>query len=158
MRVSASASIVGNNGEGNMVKDFRHACVLVSDLKRSIRFYRDLLGLKVDKVRVVEGEFADATLGRKGVFLEYAKLKPARWPKGRPTPFELHRWHKPRMKPAPERGHISFTVTDLDREYKRLRKRGVKFISAPRLMASGTKLCFGYDPDRNLIEFIEDVV
>lgn len=142
-----------------MVKDFRHACVIVNDLERSIGFYRGLLGLTVGKVRAVEGKFADETFAGKGIRLEYAKLAPAGWPKSRPMPFELHCWHSPKIRARKGSGHISFTVRDLDGEYARLRGRGVKFLSPPRMMAHGrTRLCFAHDPDGNLIEFIEDVV
>ncbi|MFH1339303.1 MAG: VOC family protein [Candidatus Omnitrophota bacterium] len=30
-----------------MIKNFRHACILVSDLDRALKFYGDVLGLRV---------------------------------------------------------------------------------------------------------------
>ncbi len=141
-----------------MITDFRHTCILVSDFKKAIRFYRDLLGLKVEKTRVVAGPDAARTFHKKAVSLEYAKLSPPGWPQGRPAPFELHCWHFPKLRPKKECGHVSFTVEDMDRTYKRLRARGVRFLSGPSCMPSGkSKLCFACDPDGNLIEFIEDI-
>jgi catechol 2,3-dioxygenase-like lactoylglutathione lyase family enzyme len=65
---------------------------------------------------------------------------------------------KPKRIPKKGFNHISFTVKGLDFEYRRLSKLGAKFISVPlKSPVTNTKLCFGYDPDGNLIEFIEDL-
>jgi catechol 2,3-dioxygenase-like lactoylglutathione lyase family enzyme len=78
--------------------------------------------------------------------------------KNSPPILELHCWKNPRIPPKFCHNHISFTVKDLDYEYKRLRRLGVKFISKPiKTPYANTKVCFCYDPDKNLIEFIEDL-
>ena len=141
-----------------MITSFRHACVIVDNLNKSLKFYRDTLGLKVDKILTVQGKYPDAAFNKKGIKLAYAKLRAPRDPKNSPPVFELHYWQNPKIKPAPGYNHISFTIKNLEREYKRLHKLGVKFISAPITAPDKkTKICFGYDPDKNLIEFIEDL-
>ena len=141
-----------------MITGFRHAAVLVKDMRRALRFYRDILGLKVEKVITLKGRHLENLFNKKGIILRYAKLyAPAQNKKESPV-FELHCWKKPKMFPKKGYGHISFTVKGLDSEYKRLSKLGVKFLSRPlHSPVNKTKLCFGYDPDGNLIEFIEDL-
>ena len=141
-----------------MIKSFRHTCIIVNNLNKSLKFYRDILGLRVDKILTVAGKYPETAFNIKGIKLTYAKLRAPCDPKNSPPVFELHCWQKPKIKPAPGYNHISFTVKNLDSEYKRSHKRGVKFISAP-IMAPDkkTKICFGYDPDKNLIELIEDI-
>ncbi len=141
-----------------MIKDFRHACIVVGDLERALGFYRDLMGLKVCKVLTVEGEYPEAVFNMKGVKLTYVKMESRDQCGQRAPVFELHYWERPRIAPQGGYNHISFTVCDIENEYKRLGKSGVRFISRPvRSPDNATKVCFGYDPDGNLIEFIEEL-
>lgn len=141
-----------------MIKDFRHVCVVVKDLKKALGFYRDILGLKLFKVLKVEGKYPETVLNKKGIKLTYVKLRAKNQPKNSPAVFELHYWTRPKLANRARYNHISFSVENLDYEYKRLRKLGVKFISKPTRSPDGkTKICFGFDPDHNLIEFVEDL-
>jgi len=141
-----------------MIKNFRHACIIVSNLKRSLKFYRDILGLKVDKILSLKGRYPQTILQKKGIRLTYVKMHSPSQSKNRPPVFELHYWKNPRISPCPGYNHISFTVKDIDDEYKRLTKLGVKFLSPPQEGPQGdTKICFAYDPDKHLIEFVEDL-
>lgn len=141
-----------------MVNNFRHACVVVSNLGRALRFYRDILGLKVSKTLTVKGRFPERVLGKKGISLTYVKMGARKDSPKLPPTFELHCWHKPGILPGAGYNHVSFTVGDIAYEYKRLSGKGVKFISGPVRSKEGkTKICFAYDPDGNLIEFVEDL-
>ena len=141
-----------------MIKNFRHACVVVKNLDKSLKFYRDILGLKVSKILTAEGKYPQTVLNIKGIKLTYVKMRTKGQPKNSPSVFELHYWRSPEISRKVKYNHISFTVQDLDREYKRLRRRDVRFISKPMQAPYGyTKICFGYDPDNNLIEFVEDL-
>lgn len=142
-----------------MIKDFRHVCIIVRNLDRSLRFYRDILRLRVYKILNVEGEYPETVLGIKGLKLTYVKMRSSNQSKEKPPILELHYWKNPKIG-SPKKGynHISFTVEDIDYEYKRLSKLGVRFISKPvKTPYSNTKVCFCYDPDNNLIEFIEEL-
>jgi len=139
-----------------MIKNFRHACVLVKDLDRSLKFYRDILGFKVTKSLTIEGKYPETILGIKKIKLTYVKMRVPGQPRGSQPIFELHYWHRPKKSPQKGYGHISLTMKNIDAAYKRLRKLGVKFISRPTGAAdSKAKVCFGYDPDGNLIEFVQ---
>jgi lactoylglutathione lyase len=141
-----------------MIRDFRHTCIIVKNLDKSLKFYKDILGLKVFKILTVEGKFTEMVFNKKGIKLTYVKLRTKEQSHNKPAIFELHYWHRPKILIKPGYNHISFTVEDLDYEYRRLRSLGVKFISKPIISPDKqTKICFGYDPDRNLIEFVQDL-
>lgn len=141
-----------------MTASFRHICIVVKDLDRAVAFYRDVLGLKLEKVREISGPKAEEVLGEKGAHLVYAKMRASDQPAGAEPVLELHCWKRPKRKPGMGHGHLAFTLGNIDRAYRAMKKRGVKFVSAPSVSPSGrTKLCFGYDPDGNLIEFFEDL-
>jgi len=141
-----------------MVKNFRHACLVVENLEKSLKFYRDILGLKVFKILDIEGKYPEAVFNIKGIKLTYAKMLSPQQSRNSPPIFELHYWRKPRILPRRGHSHISFTVKNIDAEHKRLSGLGVKFISHPKKAPDNkTKVCFGYDPENNLIEFVEDL-
>jgi catechol 2,3-dioxygenase-like lactoylglutathione lyase family enzyme len=129
----------------------------VSDLGRSVRFYRDTLGLRVSKAVIIEGDYPEKIFNVKGIKLEYAKMRhPGQSVRDEPV-FELHCRKAPRFSPSRWRGHIAFTVKDIESEYRRLKKAGVKLISEPVQSPDGrVKICFAYDPDMNMIELMED--
>jgi lactoylglutathione lyase len=141
-----------------MIKNFRHVCIVVSNLEKSLKFYRDILGLKVYRILTVKGKYPETLLHKKGIELTYVKLRTPDQPKHSPAVFELHYWHNPRISPQPGYNHVSFTVENLDSEYKRLKKSGVKLLSPPIKAPDGrTKVCFALDADKYLIEFIEEL-
>lgn len=141
-----------------MIKGFRHVCIAVTDLETSLRFYRDIIGLKVQKVRSLKGSYLERVFNKKGIRLTYVKMYGPRQRVGSEPVFELHCWGRSKRAPRTGQGHISFTVTDIDREYKRLLQRGVRFVARPIASPRDrTKICFCRDPEGNLIELIEDV-
>jgi len=141
------------------IRSFRHACIVVQDLALSIRFYVELFGMKLEKLYSVQGTYPEKVFARNGVHLLYAKLRFPSERSGKPASLELHEWIRPKIKRSGSvRGHIAFTVSALDKEFRRLSSHGIKFISKPILSPEGhTKICFCLDPDSNLIELIEDV-
>ncbi|MGE4357111.1 MAG: VOC family protein [Candidatus Omnitrophota bacterium] len=141
-----------------MFKGFRHVCLRVKNLEKSLEFYRDILGLRVERIIELGGEYPERILGVKGIRLVYVKLRSVNQSKNSPPVFELHFWKKPKKTIKPGYNHISFTVKNLSYEYKRLKKKGIKFISPPiKTPYTNTKVCFCYDPDGNLIELVEDI-
>ncbi|MDP8261762.1 MAG: VOC family protein [Candidatus Ancaeobacter aquaticus] len=141
-----------------MIKGFRHVCLVVKDIDRSIEFYTKRLGFSLCKKVTVSGLYPDYLFQRKKVRLTYAKLHSPEQSKKSEPMFELHYWHNPRFRPRVTYDHIALTSSDLDNEYKRLKKCGLTFISKPKKAPhGGTKVCFGYDPDGHLIEFMEDI-
>ena len=58
-----------------MIKEVRHVGIMVSDMEKSLKFYRDLLGLKIRSLVDEEGEYLDNMLSNKDVKSKIAKLK-----------------------------------------------------------------------------------
>ena len=54
--------------------------------------------------------------------------------------------------------HIAFTADNIDYEYKKLKKQGVKFNCPPQISPDGrAKVTFCYDPDNVPIELVEEL-
>ena len=140
-----------------MIKDVRHMGIVVSDMEKSLKFYRDLLGLKVKSLVDEEGEFLDNMLARKNVKNKVAKL----YAKNGNTLVELidsksHGNKKDRDFFTIGASHFALTVDDLDETYDYLIKNGVKFTASPQLTPDGfAKVTFCEDPDGTLIELVE---
>jgi catechol 2,3-dioxygenase-like lactoylglutathione lyase family enzyme len=142
-----------------------HTGLTVSDLDRSIAFYRDLLGLElIDQwdssrpyLRTVVG-YPDAELriallrlpGPAGAAGHHIELLEYRRPRG--TRGDPNTYH-------PGNGHVAFMVDDLDTIYTALKDRGVRFKSAPVDIThgrnAGGRAVYFFDPDDITLEMIQ---
>ena len=121
----------------------RHFGIPVENMDRALEFYRDLLGLKVQKDQIEEGEFIETILGKK--YLKFRTVKMG----DKDVMIELVQGYHP---------HVAFTVKDVEEEYKRLKKKGIKFLSKPQVSASGkARVVFCRDNDYNLVELVEEL-
>ena len=143
-----------------MIRGIHHVAVSTPDLDRIVSFYRDVIGAEI----VYEGGWSqgsdviDEIVGMKNSACRQAMLKLGNAyleffeytsPKGRPGDPE---------RPACDHGytHFCIDVTDIDTEYERLRKAGVKFNCPPPDFGGGPiRATYGRDPDGNLIEIQE---
>jgi len=100
--------------------------VKVTDLKRAISFYRDVLGLRVGK------EWSNY------VVFDLA---------GTTTFAIMLGGKKGRKEGAP---NIYLAVEDLDGEYEKLREKGVNFLEPPKKQYWGGYAALFADPDENL--------
>jgi len=143
------------------VTNIRHVGIVVTDLERSIHFYRNILGLIVKKWTDEGGKFLNTILSLKGVEVTTVKMYALGAPT-RGTLIELL-YFSSHPKKKTKRDiffigitHIAFTVVDLDSEYKRLVSLGVEFNSSPRVSPDKyAKVAFCKDPDGTLIELVE---
>ena len=135
---------------------FRHTCIVVTNLAKSLDFYINKLGMKIITEQEISGEYAEKVLGIPKVKLLYVKLD---FDENIDIPrFELHYYLYPLVEDVIPFGHISLTVDNLEEEYKRLSKLNVPFVSPPLIAEdTGKKVCFCADPDYNLIELVEDI-
>ena len=131
--------------------------IVVSDMEKSLKFYRDLLGLKVKSLVDEEGEFLDNMLARKNVKNKVAKL----YAKNGNTLVELidsksYGNKKDRDFFTIGTSHFAFTVDNLEKTYDYLVKNGVKFTAPPQQTPDGfAKVTFCEDPDGTPIELVE---
>lgn len=136
-----------------MVKSFRHVCIIIEDIEKSLNFYINLLGFIVTKQQVLEGNYPSTLLGMRDVKLTYIKLQLI----GNDTKLELYYFHKPKYIKHISTNHFALTVDNLVEEYNKLMLAGVLFLSPPQKAPdSNCMVCFCCDPDMNMIELVED--
>jgi catechol 2,3-dioxygenase-like lactoylglutathione lyase family enzyme len=135
-----------------------HVGICVSDLERSLRFYRDLLGFRFEHELAVEGEPTDTLLRLRGVKLD------AKYLQRDGVRIELLAFASPpapdaRTRAMHEHGltHLSFRVADLDATLAALRTAGERVLEEtvirfPEFQAAA---CFVTDPDGQLIELVQ---
>lgn len=137
-----------------MIKDIqlRHAGITVSDIDKSIEFYRDLLGLEI-VADVVEDKawIQKITSIQRG--LRTVKLSDN---KGGLVELLYYSDSSIRSHGLTDVGcsHIAFTVKCLDDVYSELKNRGVSFVSLPQSNGK-VKVAFCFDPDSVCVELVE---
>ena len=140
-----------------MIKDVRHVGIVVSDMERSLKFYKDLLGLKIKSIEDEEGKFLDNMLAHK-----YVKNKVAKLYAGNGSALvelidsKIFANKKDRNFFTIGASHFAFTVDNLEKTYDYLMKNAVKFTAPPQLTPDGyAKVTFCEDPDGTPIELVE---
>lgn len=136
----------------------RHLGIVVADLDRSLAFYRDLLGFRIEKTADEQGAFLDSILGLRRAEARTVKLRG-----DGETLIELLLFRNPPsdLSPPPpltRRGptHLALTVTQLDALHARLTAAGVECTTAPRVSPDGrVKVTFCRDPDGTWLEMVE---
>ena len=143
------------------VESMYHVGFTVSDIERSIEFYRDLLGMSLYRRQQGTAEYLSRVTGFPGVRLEIALLKsgdggallellqyithPAP-----PTDRETNR---------PGNGHVCFKVSDIQAACEELRRRGVRLISDPVKITAGVHegayAVYLRDPDGFTVELYQ---
>lgn len=141
-----------------MIKLFHHTAISVTDLDRSIQFYRDLLGMTVEwRIDHRRSEGLGQVVGLKNVDVSYAMLS------GWGGRIELFQYHSPKGEPYPadkpvsDKGitHIAFQVEDIDGLYEKLVGHGIRFNSPPQVLREGVKAAYFHDPDGVTLEIIQ---
>ncbi len=140
-----------------MITKFRHVGIAVSNMDRSLEFYRDLLGFTVVVDEIEEGEYLSRLIDIQNAKGHVVKIAA---PDG--TVIELfqflsHELEKPPVHAFNLMGcnHIAYTVDNIEKLYEELKDRGVHFFSEPLSSSyDPVKTMFCYDPDKTLIQFV----
>jgi catechol 2,3-dioxygenase-like lactoylglutathione lyase family enzyme len=141
-----------------MIKQFHHTAISVSDLDRSIHFYRDLLGMKLEwRIDHRRSPALEKVVGLENVDVSYAMLS------GWGARIEVFEYHSPAGRPYPETRpvcdhgitHMAFQVEEIDDLFQRLKSQGVRFNSPPQLVREGVKAAYFHDPDGITLEMVE---
>lgn len=138
-----------------------HVSVTVSDLDRSIAFYRDTIGLPFLGRGTSDGSDMARLTGFDGARLEWAELD-----LGGGQLLELVRYRSPEGAPLdqatnrPGSGHVGLSVEDLDAAYARLLTAGAAVRSEPVAIEEdgdwhGVRCLYALDPDGVTIELVE---
>jgi catechol 2,3-dioxygenase-like lactoylglutathione lyase family enzyme len=139
-----------------------HFGVTISDVERSLAFWRYQLGLEEVARGMVEWEHLDRLVGLQDTRIEWVEL---RIPGG--GTVELSKYHRPPGDPIasgeenePGRSHISLLVADLGTTLSKLRAAGVPSrtdepVDIPVGAYAGGKAAYVFDPDGVEIELIQ---
>ena len=146
-----------------MIKNVHHTCITVSDLERSIEFYRDVLGLELVMTEESERSGDDRS---KALGVDKAKVKLAILRAG-DARVELIEYVTARGRPYDRNNndvgamHIAFQVKDIDAVYQRMVDLGVRFTSPPATIPAGPmegwRWTYFFDPDGVSLEIIQTV-
>lgn len=124
-----------------MFTHVNYLMVNVSDMSRSVAFYRDILGLQLRFETPGWTEFETGS-----------------------TTVALHLSPCPEAKPGPSTGptagscSIGFSVEDIDAAWKGLQARGAHFVVPPTLREEeGIRLAVFVDPDGLMVSIAEAV-
>lgn len=139
----------------------RHVGITVSDLDRSLFFYRDLLGFTVAREMNESGSFIDSISKLLNVKVKTVKLNsPSK--SGGMIELLCYESHK---NDASYRqithcgiSHFALTVNDIEAVHNKLTENGITFNCEPLLSDDGgAKVTFCRDFENNLIEIVEVV-
>jgi catechol 2,3-dioxygenase-like lactoylglutathione lyase family enzyme len=143
------------------IESMYHTGFTVSDIDRSIEFYRDALGLTLFRRQTGTAPYLGAITGFPGVKIEIALLKT---PDGHGMLELLQYVSHP--APATERetnrpgnGHLCFKVADIHEACAELRQRGARLISDPVEITAGVHAgawgVYLRDPDGFTVELYQ---
>jgi len=144
------------------MQSVHHTGFTVSDLERSIAFYRDVLDMKLVRRQGGTYEYLGKVTGFPGIDLQIAIFKVSEHQDhilellqyvshpGEPTPRETNR---------PGNGHLAFIVDDARSAYQELRDAGVEMVNEPTEVTAGinagSKAFYFRDPDGFTLEMIQ---
>jgi catechol 2,3-dioxygenase-like lactoylglutathione lyase family enzyme len=139
-----------------------HIGLTVSDIERSLEFWRDLLGCTETGRGVVEWEHLDRLVAIDDTRIEWVELR-----FGDGQKIELQQYHRPPGTPVPGgtenepgRSHVGLRVEGLEDLFDRLHAAGVRSRSArPVTLARGSyagwRAVYVLDPDGYGIELMQ---
>ena len=150
-----------------MLSSIDHINLVVADLERMVRFYTEVLELKVTKRVTISGQWIEQVVGLKDAIGEVVYLDLPQGPR-----VELIRYLKPPGAHPPGLGesstkglrHVAFRVDDINHVFARLKQAGVHFLSdvqqVPDSQVTYTggvrkRLVYFQDPEGNLLELCE---
>jgi len=144
----------------NKIKNVRHFGIVIKNPEKSLHFYCGLLGLKIKRDVLEEGKFIDNISGLKNVKVRTIKMSANNGSLIELLFYKSHPRGKIKNNEICNMGasHVALTVDNIDYEYKKLRKLGVKFNCPPQISPDGkAKVTFCYDPDDVLVELVEEL-
>ena len=145
-----------------MISGVHHACVTVSDMEKSLRFYRDLLGMKEEMNLKFDADPVMMDLPGERPKQHLVMLSAGN------AFVELIQYLEPKGKADPRKtcdfgtSHICFQVDDIKKAYEETVAKGVNTFHKPPdfIDASGGPLSgYGYvyfrGPDNEIVEFMQ---
>jgi len=144
-----------------MTMNLSHVAVSVSEMDRSLRFYRDLLGFEVISDFTSEGNSVDNMVALKGVKVRVALLHQSG------AMLELCHYLSPEGRSDrtvrqcdPGITHFALVTDQFDRIIEKLKSNGCELLSDPLELGviegmGNVRVVYFYGPDREAIELLE---
>ena len=137
-----------------MIRSLGHVALSVSNMKRSLEFYRDLLGMEV----LMELDASDDRIGRV-IGVPGAKCHIVHLKLGNAV-LELFEYYSPtgqnkaKSMRQCDHGliHIGFEVTDFHKHVEQLKKNNVKLLGEPVEFRPGVWIVYFQGPDGEVCE------
>ena len=142
-----------------LVIGFRHTGIIVKDMKKSRRFYEDMLDLEVVQNYKDDSKYINNVLGLTNGKIHMIKLKTI---DGYIIELLEYLNHPTEIVKTPFYNvgncHLAFTVHNADEMYKKLLHKGIEIISRPLLSSEKTAIVFFCcDPNGIRVELVEMV-
>jgi len=140
------------------IQRLTHLGICVSDIERSLRLYRDVLGCKEVGRLELEGEPTATLNGMQDVKVRAIYLERDGW-RLELLEFPVPGWIGPQApRPMNQLGltHLSFRVADLDAVCAQIQSAGGGVLTGTRLELPGpTRVIMAFDPDGVRLELIQ---
>jgi catechol 2,3-dioxygenase-like lactoylglutathione lyase family enzyme len=123
-------------------KDSLDLGILVSDIKASLNFYRDILGLEfVGETPLWFGTMYRLRFGSSDFKLISPNTQPPKGLIGLENQLGFR--------------YVTFVIKNLSKLCKDLQSKGIEFASTEREIRPGVRIAMVKDPDSNIVEFVE---
>ena len=140
-----------------IVVGYRHTGIITKDIKKSLYFYRNILGLEVIQEFTDSSNYINEISGLEGAEAHFIKLKAKD-----ETVLELLEYPTHPTKPFESSiinvgvCHIAFKISNAETAYEKLVENDVNVLSRPVLSSEGiAKVFFCIDPDSVRVELVE---
>jgi catechol 2,3-dioxygenase-like lactoylglutathione lyase family enzyme len=143
-----------------------HFSFTVSDMDRSVAFYRDVLGFQLIHRQEQSNAYTQRLVGYPDAHLRIAQFAVPGQHRGTSThDLELVEYVTPRGTRGdigicnPGAAHLAFAVDDILVRYERMVAAGIRFFSPPNLITAGINeggyTCYFHDPDQIVLEMLQ---
>ena len=140
------------------IQAIRHTGIVVSDMDRSLPFYRDLLGMEVWADFKDDSAYVQAMTGVPGANIWMVKLKAADGVSIELLQYLSHPQPVPEESKACHVGcnHVALKVDDLDALHEKLKAAGIRFNAPPAVSPDGgAKVAYCLDPEGVIVELVQ---
>jgi len=143
------------------VQRMDNVAIVVDDLDAAVAFFVEL-GMEIEDRSLIEGTFADLTVGLDGIRSEIAML---RTPDGH-SKLELTKYHRPAARfsgpsePPPNTlglHRVMFAVDDIDDTIGRLREHGAELLGEVAQYEQIFRLCYLRGPTGIIVGLAEQI-
>jgi glyoxylase I family protein len=142
-----------------MIRGIHHIALSTKNLEKLLFFYRDILGFEevLSSNWNIGTKDMDTLTNLNNSSAQFAFLK------ANNAYIEIFQFATPIPKsldpdrPVCDHGitHLCLAVIDIEFEYDRLKSAGMIFNCEPQWTNKGNRVCYGRDPDGNVIELFE---